>query len=191
MTELDSPFDSQPVLPASPEMAEKLAVNRTGRLTPTQRRTVMIAGLGALVLLLCPLTLLIQLIVIALSGNLPLLTVGGLIFTGLGALFILLFSGLILANVQMFLPDAFGKHPVKVARGPLKLHASEKERPELPFSYIVQDYSFAPYVVPPDVLMRPGAPYLVYYAAHSRLLLSLIALDAPDAAQWNPLEEGQ
>lgn len=186
----DSPFDAQPILPASPEMAEKLAINRTGQLTPAQRRTVMIAGLGALVLLLCPLTLLIQLAVIILSGNLPVMTAGGIVFTALGLLFILLFGGMIFANVQMFLPDAFGKNPVKVARGPLRLHASEKERPELPFSYIVQDYSFAPYVVPPEVLMRPGAPYLVYYAAHSRLLLSLIALDAPDAAQWKPLQEG-
>jgi hypothetical protein len=186
--EPDFPLDSQP---ASPEMAEKLAINRTGRLTPAQRRTVMIAGMGALVMLLCPLTLLIQLAVITLSGNLPVLTVAGLIFTGLGLLFIALFGGMIFANVQMFLPDAFGRHPVKVARGPLQLRATEGDRPELPFSYIVQDYSFAPYVAPPDVLMRPGAPYLVYYAAHSRLLLSLAALDAPDADQWKPTEEGQ
>ena len=37
--------------------------------------------------------------------------------------------------------------------------------------------SFAPYVAPPDVEMRPGTPYLVYYSARSRLLLSLFALD--------------
>ena len=35
--------------------------------------------------------------------------------------------------------------------------------------------------------MRVGAPYVVYYAARSRLLLSLAALDAPDAAQWEPV----
>ena len=29
--------------------------------------------------------------------------------------------------------------------------------------------------------LKPGAPYLVYYSARSRLLLSLLALDAPDA----------
>jgi hypothetical protein len=41
-------------------------------------------------------------------------------------------------------------------------------------------------VAPPYVTLVPGARYIVYYAAHSRLLLSLAALDAPDAAQWEP-----
>jgi hypothetical protein len=66
------------------------------------------------------------------------------------------------------------------------VRATEGHRPELPFSYVVDDYSFGPFVVPPDVKMRPGAPYIVYYAARSRLLLSIAALDAPDADQWEP-----
>jgi hypothetical protein len=167
-------------------MAAKLAINRTGRLTAGQRRVMLWAGLGAALLLLCPLTLLVQMGVLVASDRVPVVTTAGLIFTVLGLLFVLMFAGLAWANVQMFVPDAFGRQPVRFARGPLGVHVSEKDRPELPFSYVIEDYSFAPYVAPDDVPMRPGAPYLVYYAAHSRLLLSLAALDAPDAAQWAP-----
>jgi hypothetical protein len=63
---------------------------------------------------------------------------------------------------------------------------TEGKRPELPFSYIIADYSFAPYVAPPDVTLRVGAPYVAYYSARSRLLLSIAALDAPDGAEWEP-----
>jgi hypothetical protein len=177
---------AEPVPPASPEMAEKLAVNRTGRLTPGQRRLVLVGGLVALAFLLCPLAFLVQMIVLAVMEGVSLTSVGSLIFLAFGALFFIVFVGLAGTNVQLFLADAFGRHPVKAARGPLEIHMSERERPELPFSYIVADYSFAPYVQPPDLPMRPGAPYVVYYMAHSRLLLSLAALDAPDADRWTP-----
>jgi len=177
---------ANPIPPASPEMAEKLAVNRAGRLTADQRRTVLLAAGVALIMLLCPVTLLLQMGYVVLTGSFPVLTVAGIMFTIIGVLFIALFLALILSNLQSFLPDAFGKHPVRYARGPLEIHHSERNRPELPFSYIIGDYSFAPFVVPDDVPMLPGAPYLVYYAAHSRILLSLVALDAPDAKQWEP-----
>ena len=172
--------------PASPEMAAKLAVNRTGRLAPSQRRMVMIAGVVAAALLLCPLAMVIQLVGLIATSNVPAVTTVGVVFTVLGVVFLLLFAGLIYVNARMFLPDALGPNPVRYVRGVLEIRLTDKDRPELPFSYVVGDYSFAPYVAPPDVSMRPGAPYIVYYAARSRVLLSVAALDAPDAAQWEP-----
>lgn len=172
-------------------MAAKLAVNRTGRLTPAQRRTVLIAGIVALGALMCPLVLLLQFAALAVAGRLPATTAGGLLFTLLGLFFVLLFGGLAWTNVAMFVPDAFGKRPVRWARGALRLRVPEKHRPELPFSYLVDDYSFAPYVPPADTVLRRDAPYIVYYAAHSRMLLSIAALDAPDAAQWTPAAPDQ
>jgi hypothetical protein len=111
---------------------------------------------------------------------------GSVIFLIAGGGFMVLFAGLIGVNIAAFLPEAFMRQPVKAARGSLTIHVSSRERPELPFSYIVGDYSFAPYIIPPDLEMRPGAPYVVYYSARSRLLLSLAALDAPDGTQWEP-----
>lgn len=172
--------------PASPEMAAKLTINRTGRLAPSQRRMVMIAGIVASVLLLCPLAMVVQLVGLIAADGLPMVTTVGVVFTVLGVAFLLLFAGLIFVNARMFIPDAFGPRPVRYARGVLEVRLTEKDRPELPFSYIIGDYSFAPYVAPPDVEMRPGAPYIVYYAARSRVLLSLAALDAPDADRWEP-----
>ena len=167
-------------------MAARLAVNRTGRLTAAQRRTVLLAGLGALIIFLCPMALLVQIVAVLFLGDVPLPTSGGVIFTVLGVFFVLLFVGLFGVNVATFLPEAFMRRPVRAAQGALEIHVSEGNRPELPFSYIIADYSFAPYVAPQDVPMRVGAPYLVYYTARSRLLLSLAALDAPDAERWLP-----
>jgi hypothetical protein len=127
-----------------------------------------------------------QVAAVALTGDVPVPTVAGVIFTVLGILFVVMFAGLVGTNAYTFLLEALMRHPVKYARGPLEIRVSTGNRPELPFSYIIGDYSFAPYVAPPDVPMRVGAPYLVYYSARSRLLLSLTALDAPDAAQWEP-----
>lgn len=172
--------------PASPKMAAKLTVNRAGRFTPAQRRVSLIAGLVALVLFLCPAGMVIQVGLVLLLRDTPVPTLGGVIFLLIGGGFMILFAGLIGVNVMSFLPEAFMARPVKFARGPLKIHVSSRERPELPFSYIVDDYSFAPYVVPAEIEMRPGAPYIAYYSARSRLLLSLAALDAPDGPGWEP-----
>lgn len=171
---------------ASPEMAARLAANRAGRLTPSQRRLALLVGLGALGVFLCPLAMLAQISLFVLWGDVPFSTLGGVAFTLVGALFLVIFAGLIGVNALTFLPEAFMRHPVRCARGPLEIRVSEGERPELPFSYIIGGYSFAPYVAPDDVPMRVGAPYVVYYAARTRLLLSLAALDAPDATQWEP-----
>ncbi len=171
-------------------MADKLTINRTGRLTASQRRTALIIGGIALIMLLCPLTLLVQMAGLLLtSSEVPVATVGGIVFLGLGALFLVIFVGLIGVNVETFLVEAFMRQPVKAVRGPLEIRVPERQRPELPFSYLVGEYSFAPYVAPPDLPLRVGAPYIVYYAARSRLLLSIAAMDAPDAAQWEPAFE--
>lgn len=191
MSHFEPDTDPQSIPPASPEMAGKLAVNRAGRLTSSQRR-LMVMGAGAAGLfLLCPLMLVIQLGWVALAGQLPPATWISVAFLVVGLLFILVLLGLIGTNLQMFVPDAVGQHPVRFARGLLRIHMSAKERLELPFSYVIEDYSFAPFMAPGDVLLRTGAPYIVYYAAHSRVLLSLAALDAPDAAQWEPAFDGE
>ncbi len=177
--------DTGPALPASPEMAEKLAANRAGRLTAAQRRTALITGCVALALLLCPLAMLFQLGAVLLSEGVS-LTAGGALAGLLVLVFFAVFAAIVYTSVSLFLPEAFAARPVRWARGPLRIHLSSGHRPELPFSYVIEDYSFAPYVAPPDVAMRVGAPYIVYYSARSRLLLSLAALDAPDADRWLP-----
>ncbi len=177
--------------PASPEMAARLATNRAGRLTPSQRRLALLAGLGALSVFLCPLAMLVQMSILLLSGDVPVPTLAGVAFTIVGALFLVIFAGLIGVNALAFLPEAFMRQPVRCARGPLEIRVTEGRRPELPFSYIIGDYSFAPYVAPDDVPMRAGAPYVVYYAARSRVLLSLAALDAPDGQRWEPLSPSE
>jgi hypothetical protein len=178
--------ESDRIPPVDPDMAARLSVNRTGRLTAPQRRLALVIGTVALAMLLCPMMLLLQMAAILTAGDVAVPTLGSVIFTVVGGLFLVVFAGLIWVNVSTFLAEAFMKRPVRYARGPLEIRMTERHRPELPFSYIVAGYSFAPYVAPPDVTLRVGAPYIVYYAARSRLLLSLAALDAPDAAQWEP-----
>jgi hypothetical protein len=186
MAETDRTPDSTPVPPATPEMAAKLAANRAGHLTSRQHRLALAVGVLASAFLLCPLALLIQVAVVLFLGDVPVPTVGGVIFTILGVIFVVMFAGLVGTNAYTFLLEALMRQPVHYARGPLEIRVSTGNRPDLPFSYIIGEYSFAPYVAPPDVPMRVGAPYLVYYGARSRLLLSLAALDAPDSAQWEP-----
>jgi hypothetical protein len=175
--------------PASPEMAARLAINRTGQLTPGQRRLSLVVGLIALVIFLCPLALLAQAAVLLLTNNAPAITLGGVLITIIAALFLVLFAGLVGTNARTFLGEALTRRPVRYARGPLEIRATPGDRPELPFSYIIADYSFAPYITPPDLPMRTGAPYVAYYAAHSRILLSIAALDAPDGGEWQPTFE--
>lgn len=188
-TAFQDPEPTAEPIPASAAMAAKLAINRTGRLTPAQRRLALIVGLGALIFLLCPSAMLLEMTVSVLSGAAPLPTLGGVIFTVVGAGFMILLAGLLGTNAAAFLGEALMRRPVRWARGPLQIRLTEGDRPELPFSYIVGDYSFAPYVAPYDLPMRTGAPYVVYYGARTRLLLSIAALDAPDGAAWEPVSE--
>ncbi len=173
-------------VPAAPAMAEKLAINRTGKLTSMQHRISLIVGVGALATFACPAIMMIQMLSLIMGGDAPVSTLGGIIFTLIGAVFLLFFAGLIGSNAYTFLPEVFMRQPVRYARGTLRIRVPETNRPELPFSYIVEDYSFAPYIVPDDVPMLANAPYIVYYAARSRVLLSIGALAAPDADQWEP-----
>jgi hypothetical protein len=177
---------ASPIPPADPDMAEKLTNNRAGIFTPSQRRKVFLIGAAALLFMLCPVVLLIQMFAIIFFSDVPISTLSGVIFGLVGVLILIIFAGLIGVNIQTFLVEAFQRQPVRWARGPLEIRMTEGKRPELPFSYIIADYSFAPYVAPPDVTLRVGAPYVVYYSARSRLLLSIAALDAPDADQWEP-----
>lgn len=177
-------------IPASPAMAARLAVNREGRLTGPQRRLLLSVGVGALLFLLCPSALLIQMIAAVLSGAAPFPTLGGAIFTVIGVGFLLVLAGLLGTNAIAFLGDGLARRPVRYARGPLQIRLTAGNRPELPFSYSVGGYSFAPYVPPYDLPMRTDAPYIVYYAARTRLLLSMAALDAPDGSQWEPVSGG-
>jgi hypothetical protein len=172
--------------PADPEMAEKLSTNRMGRFTPAQRRNVFVIGAVALLIMLCPLTLLVQMFSIIFLSDVPISTLSGVIFSLVGVLILIVLAGLVGVNIQMFLVEAFLRQPIRYARGPLEIRMTEGKRPELPFSYIIADYSFAPYVAPPEVTLRVGAPYIAYYSARSRLLLSIAALDAPDGAEWEP-----
>ncbi len=186
MAQPDSDQKPRSVSPASADMAAKLAVNRTGRLTPEQRRVVLIAGLLAAAAMLCPLAMLVQIGLILTSRIMDVVSVCGGVILGFGLFFMIIVGLMIGSNILAFLPEAFAHQAVRAARGPLEIHYSERERPELPFSYVIGAYSFAPYVAPTDVEMRTGAPYVVYYGARSRLLLSIAALDAPDANQWEP-----
>lgn len=180
------PPDAPEPIPASEAMVEKLRINRTGQLTPQQSRLVWLVGGGAFAFMLCPLAMIVQMMGVVLAGTTPSITLGGIIFALIGLLFVILILGLVGTNVVAFLGEALMKHPVKYAKGPLEIRISSKERPELPFSYIVGDYSFAPYIAPRDLPMRTGAPYIVYYGARTRLLLSIAALDAPDGKEWEP-----
>ena len=186
----DSPSNSDPTpLSASPEMAARLIHNRSGQFTPGQRRLSLVVGGIALLIFLCPFAMVVQLIALLMTNNAPAISVGSAVITVVAVLFLIVFAGLVGSNVTMFLTEAFMRRPVKAALGPLEIRITEGYRPELPFSYIIEDYSFAPYIVPFDVPMQAGAPYIAYYAARSRLLLSIAALDAPDGEQWLP-EQG-
>jgi hypothetical protein len=174
---------------ASPEMAARLTINRTGQFTPGQRRVSLIVGLLALLIFLCPLAMVVQLVMLLFVTDAPAVTISSIVITAVGVLFLIVFGGLVGTNAHTFLGEAFMRRPVHHARGPLEIRVTEGDRPELPFSYIIDDYSFAPYVVPSEVPMQAGAPYIAYYAARSRLLLSIAALDAPDGDQWLPESE--
>ncbi|NDJ87084.1 MAG: hypothetical protein GYB66_14495 [Chloroflexi bacterium] len=169
----------------SPQMADKLATNRTGQLTKAQRLPITIAaiftGSGFLGMLL-------------ITGGTILGLIETLEFTGVFGLITLFFStaallfilAVLWVNAQMFVPEALNQKPVRWSRGPLKTRKSARDRPELPFSYIIDDYSFAPFVGPPDVPLQKGRQYIVYYTARSRLLMSIAPIDQPDAEDWLP-----
>ncbi len=166
-----------PFTPTEP-LAASLAENRAGRLTRNQRLAVTLAGLGAGGASLVVLAMIVSVLAAYLSGARvsSMSPSAGIVGTVFGLFFMASFGYLLLTfvfNARWFLPDAFGGSPVARARGPLQIRYAERNRPELPFSYIVGEYSFAPYVVPYDVPMEQGREYVVYYARHSRMFLNI------------------
>lgn len=169
----------------SPHVADKLAANREGLLTPTQRipliSAAVVSGVGLLVF-----------------GTITIIMLWGVLqtiqFTGVFGLFVLLFSGasmfflnvVLFTNAEMFVPEAFNEHAVKWTRGKLKIKYAERERPEMPFVYIIEDYSFAPFLPPAEIPLEAGREYIVYYTPRSRLLLSIAPTDQPESENWLP-----
>lgn len=163
---------SEKAFTPDPHLAAQIATNRAGKLTRSQKATIGIAALVCVIGLVVIAALFIN-VLTAYFGGVPLGSVISLIFL---IFFVLSFGYLGLTlffNARGFLPDALSRHPVRQARGKLEIKLAARERPELPFSYIVGEYSFAPFVVPYDVPMEAGREYVVYYAAHSRIFLNI------------------
>ena len=169
----------------SPQMADKLVTNRAGKLTQSQRAPIMIAavitGIGFVGLSLFGMLLVWGFIKsLEFTG---ILGVGMLCITSASFLFLIAVFGV---NAQMFVPEAFGQKPVLWERGPLAIKMAARERTDMPFSYIVGGYSFAPFVAPAEVPLEKGREYIVYYTVRSRLLMSIAPTDQPESEQWLP-----
>ena len=118
-------------------------------------------------------------------GDAPVSTLAGALFTILGALFVVMFAGLVGRTRSPSCRKRSCASRCALRAGRSRCASPKGTGLRLPFSYIIGNYSFAPYIAPGDVPMRVGAPYVVYYAARSRLLLSLAALDAPTRRSGN------
>jgi apolipoprotein N-acyltransferase len=154
----------------------ELSTNRAGQLTRKQALAIRLAALGSSLGFGVALILCIN-VVIAFGAGLQYFA---WTLIPLFAFFLLSFGYLLLTlyfNTRRFLPDLFSRNPVKQARGKLEIRKAARHRPVLPFSYIVGDYSFAPFEVPYEVPMEKGRAYVVYYAEHSRLFLNIEPAD--------------
>jgi hypothetical protein len=178
----------------SPSIEEKLLVNRAGKLTRGQRTPIIIAAFISTIGLICPATMLFT-ILASLTASPTLLrasTFGAVawIVLGIVSLISFVFLGAVLfVNARMFLPEAFNSRPVRWEKAPLKLKLAERERPEMPLSYIIGDYSFAPFVAPEEVPLERDREYIVYYTPRSRLLLSIAPTDQKQSEDWLPTFE--
>ena len=172
----------------SSQMADNLATNRAGHLTKMQKAPILVAALVTGVGLTCALSFLVA----SVYGFLQTVDVAGifgwimLVFTAGSILFLV---AVLWVNARMFIPETLSQSPVRWERGVLEIKMASRERPEMPFSYIIGSYSFAPFVVPDEVPMHKGREYVVYYTARSRLLLSIVPTDTPDADEWLPQGE--
>ncbi len=169
----------------SPQMTDKLLTNRAGKLTQSQRAPIMIAaivtGIGFVGLSLFGLLLVWGFIQsLEFTG---ILGVGMLCITSASFLFLIAVFGV---NAQMFVPEALSQKPIRWERGPLSIKMAERERTDMPFSYVVGSYSFAPFVAPAEVPLHKNREYIVYYTARSRLLMSIAPIDQPESEQWLP-----
>ncbi|MCQ3930464.1 MAG: hypothetical protein DPW16_08375 [Chloroflexi bacterium] len=170
----------------SSQMAEKLTMNRQGKMTRLQRSPIVIAALVSSIGFICPATMLATGIGLILRGP-----SGGILsyfFYFMMFLSFFFLAGVLWTNASMFLPETFSKKPVRWQRGPLEIKMASRNRPEMPFSFIIGSYSFAPFVVPSEVPMNTGREYIVYYSARSRLLLSIAPTDQPESKNWLPLK---
>ncbi|HLA43731.1 MAG TPA: hypothetical protein VJZ27_09865 [Aggregatilineales bacterium] len=166
----------------SPSLAAQLSVNRAGKLTGRQKNSMRVAAFGSSCGLLVIAVLVINVLVALLSG----ISAGGVVGVIFFVFFVLSFAylaGTLYFNARMFVPDVFGKKPVRQSHGRLKIRMAGRDRPELPFSYIIGDYSFAPYVVPIEVPMEKDREYIVYYAASSRMFLNIEPVNDNRAAK--------
>jgi hypothetical protein len=166
----------QPFNP-DPHLAALLEINRSGRLTRSQKNILIIGAISSSAGIFCILVLMVNVVIALLAG----VQVDSLFSLFFFLFFILSFGYLLLTlyfNAVVFVPDAFSKNTVKTARGPLEIRMAARERTEMPYSYIVADYSFAPYMPPADVPMEPGREYVVYYAAKSRIFLNIEPIDS-------------
>jgi hypothetical protein len=183
------PATYEPYAP-SPEIAEKLAVNRMGKLTTSQRLPLIIAGMVSALGMVCPASMLFSITASAIAGGDAIAgVIGWTMWLILWVATLVSFSFLAIVlwvNAKMFLPEAFSTHPVKWVRAPLEIKMAERERTEMPFSYIVGVYSFAPFIAPDEVPLDIGREYIVYYTSRSRLLLSIAPTDQPDSSAWLP-----
>ena len=169
----------------SPQMADKLAHNRNGQLTKTQKAPILVAAILSGIMLF---------IVSAFSLLMIFATLQTLAATGVFGVLMLLFMGgsfiflaiVLYTNAEMFIPEAIGSNVVRAERGKLKIKMASRERPEMPFSYIVGKYSFAPFVVPHEVPMEKNREYIVYYTSRSRLLLSIAPINQENSKEWLP-----
>lgn len=178
----------------SPQIAEKIAVNRMGKLTSMQRTPLIIAGLFASGGLLCAFSMLLSFVSsIVVGGAFVSASLGGQILFGLmwlgGILSFLFLLGVTWVNASMFVPEAISPEPVRWERGILEIKFPERDRPEMPFSYILGDYSFAPFVAAEEVPLEPGREYIVYYTARSRLLMSIVPVDQKESSEWLPAKD--
>lgn len=169
----------------SPQMADKLATNRMGKLTKSQRLPVTIAALFTG----CGLSGALIFTIFVVWGFVRTGDASGIFgwvmicFTSFSIVFLVL---VLWVNASMFVPEALKETPVRWERGKLQIKMASRDRRELPFSYIIGTYSFAPFVVPIEIPMEKGREYIVYYTARSRLLLSIAPTDQPESKKWLP-----
>ncbi len=175
----------------STSIADKIAVNRTGKLTSMQRTPIIIAGLVSSGGLLCASSMLLSFLSsVIVGGAFISASLGGQILFGLmwfgGILSFLFLLGVTWVNASMFVPEAISPQPIRWERGVLEIKLPERDRPEMPFSYIIGSYSFAPFIAADEVPLEPGREYIVYYTARSRLLMSIVPVDQDESADWLP-----
>lgn len=169
----------------SEKQRQKLSTNRLGKITTAQRIPIVVVGFISAASLICPITI---------SGSVLYSIYLGINPVGIFAWILALatlgsfgFLAVVLwVNAHMFFPEALSRRPVRWEKAPLSIRLAGRERTEMPFSYIIGSYSFAPFIAPDEVPLQRGREYIVYYTPRSRLLLSIAPTDQPESAEWLP-----